>query len=94
MLDIDLSKKAKEFLTKIPRKHAEQITSKIDQLAQDPSSIPSKQLQGYPRFQRIKSGDYRIIYRIENAILMLYVVRVGKRNDGEVYKGLDGLDAG
>jgi mRNA interferase RelE/StbE len=93
MLNIDLSKKAQEFLAKIPRKHAEQITKKIDKLAEDPAAFKAKQLQGYPRFQRIKSGDYRIIYRIENEILMLYVVRVGKRNDGEVYKGLDELDA-
>jgi mRNA interferase RelE/StbE len=92
MLNIDLSKKTQEFLAKIPRKHAEQIIKKIDKLAEDPAAFKSKQLQGYPHFQRIKSGDYRIIYRIENAILMLYVVRVGMRNDGEVYKGLDELD--
>jgi mRNA interferase RelE/StbE len=93
MFSIDISKKAQAFLEKIPRKHAEQIVKKIDALAQDPTAFKSKQLQGYPRFQRIKSGDYRIIYRIENTILTLYVVRVGKRNDGEVYKGLDELSA-
>jgi mRNA interferase RelE/StbE len=93
MLDIDLSKKAQDFLAKIPRKHAVQIIKKIDKLAEDPAALKAKQLQGHPRFQRIKSGDYRIIYRIENEVLMLYVIRIGKRNDGEVYMGLGGLDA-
>jgi mRNA interferase RelE/StbE len=93
MLSINLSKKARLFLGKIPQKHAQQITKKIDQLAEDPNSLPSKQLQGFPQFHRIKSGAYRIIYRIENHILMLYIVRVGKRNDDEVYQGLDELDA-
>jgi mRNA interferase RelE/StbE len=68
-----------------------QIVKKIDQLAKDPTVFKSKQLQGYPHFQRIKSGDYRIIYQIEDTLLMLYIIRVGKRNDGEVYRGLNGL---
>lgn len=91
MLDIDISIKAQTFLGKIPRKHAEQIVKKIDQLAAEPNSVPSKQLKGYPEFRRIRAGEYRVIYRIKNETLVLYVIRVGKRNDGEVYEGLDNL---
>jgi mRNA interferase RelE/StbE len=91
MLHINLSIKAQSFLAKIPRKHAEQITRKIDQLAAEPSAVPSKQLKGYPQFHRIRAGEYRIIYRIENDVLMLHIVRIGKRNDGEVYERLDAL---
>jgi mRNA interferase RelE/StbE len=92
MLNINVSKKAQLFLSKIPKKHAQQIVQKIDQLAADPNSLPTKQLQGFPQFHRAKSGAYRIIYRIENQQLMLYIVRIGKRNDGEVYDNLDALD--
>lgn len=83
MLSINLSVKAQQFLSKIPRKHAEQISHQIDQLATDPNSFPSKQLKGYLQFHRIRAGEYRIIYHIDNEVFMLYILRIGKRNDGE-----------
>lgn len=92
MLKVFLSKQAKRFLEKIPAKHALQIVAKIDQLANDPNSLPSKQLEGYPMFRRVKSGEYRMIYRVIDGMLKLLVVRIGKRNDDEVYKNLDSLD--
>lgn len=55
MLTYKLSKQAKTFLETIPLKHAKQIVGKIDQLATDPSSILSKQLEGFPQYRRIKS---------------------------------------
>lgn len=94
MLKVSLSKQAQKFLLKIPRKHAVQITAKIDKLAEDPKSVQSVQLEGYPKLMRAKSGEYRFIFRIEHDQLVLLVLRVGKRNDGEVYDGLDTLDQG
>lgn len=86
-----LTNEALAFLRKIPAKHARQIMGKIEQLAEDQKSIPSKQLEGFPTLRRAKSGEYRIIYRIENGVVTLFVLRVGKRNDGEVYRGLQVL---
>jgi mRNA interferase RelE/StbE len=94
MLKISLSKQAEKFLLKIPKKHAIQITQKIDKLAEDSKAVQSEQLEGYPKLMRAKSGEYRFIFRIENEQLLLLVLRVGKRNDGDVYKGLDTLDQG
>jgi mRNA interferase RelE/StbE len=92
MLKVIISKEASLFLDKIPFKHAVQITKKIDLLAQDPSSLPTVKLEGYKALRRAKSGEYRMIYRIENDILMLHILKIGKRNGGEVYKNLDHLD--
>ncbi|SJM93590.1 conserved hypothetical protein [Crenothrix polyspora] len=74
MLSIKLTKHAQNFMRHIPVKHAKQILSKIDKLTQDPESVPSKQLQGFPNYRRAKSGEYRIIYRIDDDILTLLVV--------------------
>lgn len=92
MLKYTLTKQALRFLKKIPAKHALQIVEKIERLAENPAAIPSVQLEGYPHLRRAKSGEYRIIYRIENGQLMLLVLRIGKRNDGEVYQKLEELD--
>ena len=90
-LSYKLSKHALRFLKKIPAKHAKQIIERIGQFTADQKSVVSEQLQGYPSLHRIKSGEYRIIYRIEQDKLLVFVLRVGKRNDDEVYKNLDVL---
>ncbi|WP_439291040.1 type II toxin-antitoxin system RelE family toxin [Lonepinella koalarum] len=65
--------------------------AKIDLLVENPLTLQSKQLAGYPTLRRIKSGEYRIIYQINNNILEILVLRIGKRNDAEVYRQLGHL---
>jgi mRNA interferase RelE/StbE len=77
------------FLQRIPKKHAKQIIEKIEKLSENTTSIPSKQLEGFPPLRRIRSGEYRIIYRLNDGLVTVLVLRVGKRNDGEVYKHLE-----
>jgi mRNA interferase RelE/StbE len=86
-----LTNDALAFLRKIPAKHAKQIMGKIEKIADNPKSIPSKQLEGYPPLRRAKSGEYRIIYRLSDGVVTVFVLRVGKRNDGDVYRGLETL---
>ena len=64
---------------------------KVALLAHDPHSVPSRQLIGHPQLRRAKSGEYRIIYRYEDEVLTLLVLRIGKRNDAEVYRNLASL---
>jgi mRNA interferase RelE/StbE len=92
MLTLFISEDAGKFLEKIPHKHAQQIVGKLDKLAQDPESVPSLQLSGFPHLRRAKSGEYRMIYRINGEFLELQILRIGKRNDGEVYRNLENLD--
>jgi mRNA interferase RelE/StbE len=86
MLKIQLSKKAKDFLKSLPLKHSKQILEKIDKLAQNQEAVPSIQLEGFTNFRRAKSGEYRFIYCIEQDILVLQIILIGKRNDDTVYK--------
>lgn len=85
MLRLNLSKKAKKFLSNLPFKQANQIARKIGMLMLDPSPQDSKKLVGQA-FYRVDSGEYRIIYDFDTEILE--VILIGKRNDGEVYKKL------
>lgn len=64
---------------------------KIEKIASDHKSVPNKQLEGFPTLKRFKSGEYRVIYRIDQSIVTILVLRIGKRNDGAVYKKLDTL---
>ncbi len=89
MLDINISKTAGKFLKKLSGKPAKQIKNKLLQMMENPYPQDSVKLQGYPFF-RVDSGEYRIIYFVEDKTLNIKII--GKRNDDEVYKKLQRSD--
>jgi mRNA interferase RelE/StbE len=88
MLKLDLTKKARAFLDKLPPKQFKQVAKKIFSLMADPEPHDSKELKGYP-YRGTDIGEYRIIYRLEENVLK--IVLVGKRNDSEVHKKMTRL---
>lgn len=55
----------------------------------NPYPQDSKVLMGYPAYRRVSVGEYRIVYRVVDDILLISLI--GKRNDDEVYKKLKQL---
>ena len=49
-------------------------------LAGDPRPNGCRKLSGSEEY-RIRVGDYRVLYEIEDAVLRILVVRVGHRRD-------------
>lgn len=88
MLKINFSKQIEKYLRDLPGKHAKQIAKKIMALRENPFPADAKKLVNSP-YTRTDSGDYRIIYFLEQDTLN--IVLVGKRNDGEIYKKLQRL---
>ena len=52
----------------------------ITLLAEDPRPPASRPLRGRPGY-RVRVGDYRIIYTIEDDVLLIVVVALGHRRD-------------
>ncbi len=84
MLKIDITKSAGKFIKKLPPKQFRQVVGTILALRENPTPTDSKQLKGYPDYQRVDIGEYRIIYRFDKDTV--YIAVVGKRNDDEIYK--------
>ena len=61
------------------------IADAIDDLANDPRPQGCTKLAGEEELYRLRIGDYRVIYQIEDDRLIVLVVRVGHRKD--VYRG-------
>ncbi len=63
------------------------ISRAIDALAIDPQPSGSRLLAGRPgeRIWRVRVGDYRVLYEIRDAELVILVIRVGHRRT--VYRG-------
>jgi len=77
---IVFKKSVSKDLNKIPKKDVERILAAIQNLANDPRPPQSKKLSGQERY-RLRQGDYRILYAIEDDKLIVCVVRVGNRRD-------------
>ena len=60
------------------------IHRKIESLMANPRQHGVEKLAGAEHHYRIRQGDYRIIYRIEDYRLIVVVIRVGHRR--EVYR--------
>lgn len=69
----------------MPRNTAKTIRQKLDEIAANPfANHPNaKKLQGREGY-RLRVGDWRVIYKIENEKLIIIVLKVAPR--GEVYK--------
>lgn len=81
---LKLSRQAEKFLQRIPAKHAAQIVTKINIMLREPDLMQTVELKGHEPYCRIKSGEYRVIFKIE--VDLLFITLIGKRNDDEIYK--------
>jgi mRNA interferase RelE/StbE len=70
---------AKE-LEQVPEKPRRLIVKRIQALADTPRPPGSEKLTG-EELCRIREGDYRVVYSIEDTDLIVLVVRVGHRRD-------------
>ena len=80
---IEIKKSAIKELNTIPREDLKKIALKIGSLSDNPRPKGCVKLSGMERY-RIRQGNYRILYSIDDEILDVYVVKIGHRK--EVYR--------
>jgi mRNA interferase RelE/StbE len=77
---------ARKDLKRLDRQVAARILRRLAALADDPRPPGVTHLSGYDDLWRIRVGDYRIVYTIEDDRLIITVVHVAAR--GQVYRDL------
>ncbi len=77
---ISFKPSAKRELAKLPNDAAERIARAIDALASQPRPPGCKKLAGEEAW-RVRIGDWRVVYQIHDARLVVLVVRVAHRRD-------------
>lgn len=75
-----ITKSASKELEAVPLKDRQRLVTRIRQLANDPRPSGCEKLSGEDKY-RLRQGDYRILYEIIDADLMVTVVRIGDRKD-------------
>ena len=85
MYKIIFKKEAAKSLNKLPRNLAKMIREKLEAVAANPyADHPNaKKLQGRDGY-RLRVGDWRVIYEIQNDKLVILVLKIAPR--GEVYR--------
>ncbi len=78
--------RAVKELTKLDRQVARRIATAVARLGADPRPPGSRVLAGYPDLWRIRIGDYRVIYTINDAELIVLALRIAHR--GSVYRNV------
>ena len=83
---IEVKKSAAKALKNIPKADRKRIVDKIDSLAESPPSPDITKMKGNNPFHKVRVGDYRIVYEVQEDVLLILIVKVGHRKD--IYKNL------
>ncbi len=77
---IFIKRSAGKELKKIQDQDQERIVKRIQSLADNPRPDGVKKLSGEEKY-RVRQGDYRILYKIEEEIITVTIVRIANRKD-------------
>jgi mRNA interferase RelE/StbE len=77
---VRLKASAAKELERLPETTRRQIAKRLHALAGTPRPFGAEKLTGAELY-RVRQGGYRIIYRIDDSILTVPVVRIGNRRD-------------
>ena len=83
---VQFTRSADKDLERIVPPERNRIIRKIAELARDPRPMGVKKLAGADDLYRLRVGNYRVIYQVEDRIVTVTVVRIGHRR--EVYRSL------
>lgn len=66
---------------KLPKEIQRRVATVIDKLERNPYPDGAKKLTNEDRLFRVRIGDYRVVYQVENKQLLVLVVRVRHRKE-------------
>ncbi|MDQ2832454.1 MAG: type II toxin-antitoxin system RelE/ParE family toxin [Acidobacteriota bacterium] len=82
---VELKPSARKELGRLPASLIERIFPKLEGLAFEPRPAGCKKLKGGQREWRIRIGNYRVVYTVDDEKLLVSVMRI--RHRSEVYDG-------
>lgn len=78
---VKISKKAQKFIRAQQPKQQKRILDAINKLPDEGDIVP---LAGDTTAYRLRVGDYRVIFEVDNDVFLVIVVDAGNR--GQIYK--------
>ena len=78
--NVALTSSAAKELKKLPVQLVARIVPRLESLAANPRPPGCKKMQGGDREWRVRIGDYRVVYTIDDAKLLVEVTRIRHRS--------------
>jgi mRNA interferase RelE/StbE len=78
--DIFFKESVWKDLRKVSKSDLKKIMARIEKLADDPRPLGSEKLTGEELY-RVRQGNYRVVYSIQDNELTVWIIKVGHRKD-------------
>jgi mRNA interferase RelE/StbE len=82
---VELESRARREFLALPKEVQERLSEAIDAMQSNPRPPGTKRLVGKTGY-RIRKGDHRILYHVDDRIRLIRIFRIGNRRD--VYRDL------
>ncbi len=78
--EVVITKSVQKYLDKLPDALADKLESAMMKLEDDPRPVGAEKMSGRNAY-RIRVADYRILYTIQDKVLLVSVIDAGHRRD-------------
>lgn len=78
---VEFKRSAAKALKSIPRSDQKRIAANIDSLAENLPDPTTTKMKGNNPFHKVRIGNYRIVYEIQDDVLLILIVKIGHRKD-------------
>ncbi len=82
--EVEITPAAKRQIKKLTKSIQQLIVKRLEELVENPRPPGVLKMEGEENLYRVRVGDYRIIYQVQDRMLLIVVVKVGHR--GNVYR--------
>lgn len=79
--NIEFRDRAFKDLRRLPPKIARQRQEKVDRLSENPRPQDSKRVRSAPGLLRVDSGEYRVLYEVDDNQELVIIVRIRHRRE-------------
>lgn len=86
VFDVRLTTRAKKDLGRLDTVARRRVLGALELLSSYPRPPTSRTLTGRPEYLRIRVGDYRVIYTVDDGKLLVLVITLGHRR--QIYRNL------
>lgn len=76
--ELRIKREAEKEIRHLPKDDLTRVTQRIQCLTENPRPVGSEKLKGEEGY-RIRQGDYRIVYLIDDVARVVRIMRVGHR---------------
>lgn len=78
---VEIKPSARKELDALPDSVLSRVIRKMDSLGQQPRPSGCKKLKGYKDQWRLRVGDWRVLYIIDDAAKLVSITRIAHRRD-------------